>query len=58
MKDKEVLWLLGFTALLLVIVWALSPTIISRADAQHKAEQDAIELHKQEIKQTSNKEVL
>ena len=57
MKDKEALWLLGFTALLLIIVWALSPTIINRADAQHKAEQDAIELHKQEIKQTSNKEV-
>lgn len=58
MKDKEALWLLGFTALLLVIVWALSPTIINRADAQHDAEQDAIELHKQEIKHTSNKEVL
>ena len=58
MKDKEALWLLGFTVLLLVIVWALSPTIINRADAQHKAEQDAIELHKQEIKHTSNKEVL
>ena len=58
MKDKEALWLLGFTALLLVIVWALSPTIVKRADAQHSAEQDAIELHKQEIKQTSNKEVL
>ena len=58
MKDKEVLWLLGFTALLFVIVWALSPTIVKRADAQHKAEQDAIELHKQEIKHTSNKEVL
>ena len=57
MKDKEALWLLGFTALLLSVVWALSPTIINRADAQHKAEQDAIELHKQEIKQTSNKEV-
>ena len=58
MKDKEALWLLGFTALLLVIVWALSPTILNRADAQHKAEQDAIELHKQEIKHTSHKEVL
>ena len=58
MKDKEALWLLGFTALLLVIVWALSPTIINRVDAQDKAEQDAIELHKQEIKQTSNKEIL
>lgn len=58
MKDKEVLWLLGFTALLLVIVWALSPTIINRADAQHKAEQEKIRQHKQEIKHTSNKEVL
>ena len=58
MKDKEALWLLGLTAVLLVIVWALSPTIISRVNAQNKAEQDAIELHKQEIKHTSNKEVL
>ena len=58
MKDKEVLWLLGFTALLLVIVWALSPTIINRADAQHKAEQEKIQQHKTELLLTGHKEVL
>ena len=58
MKDKEVLWLLGFTALLLVIVWALSPTIISRADAQHSAEQEKIQQHKTELLLTGHKEVL
>ena len=58
MKDKEVLWLLGFTALLLAIVWALSPTIINRADAQHKAEQEKIQQHKTELLLTGHKEVL
>lgn len=57
MKDKEVLWLLGLTALLLVIVWALSPTIIKRADAQHDAEQEKIRQHKTELQLTGHKEV-
>ena len=58
MKDKEALWLLGFTALLIVIVWALSPTIINRVDAQHNAEQEKIQQHKTELLLTGHKEVL
>ena len=57
MKDKEALWLLGFTALLLVIVWALSPTIINRVDAQNDAEQEKIRQHKTELLVTGHKEV-
>ena len=57
MKDKEALWLLGLTALLIVIVWALSPTIINRVDAQHNAEQEKIQRHKTELLLTGHKEV-
>ena len=57
MKDKEALWLLGLTALLLVIVWALSPTIINRVNAQNDAEQEKIRQHKTELLFTGHKEV-
>lgn len=57
MKDKEVLWLLGFTALLFIIVWVLSPTIINRVDAQNDAEQEKIQRHKTELLFTGHKEV-
>ena len=57
MKDKEVLWLLGFTALLFIIVWVLSPTIINRVNAQDKAEQEKIQQHTTELLLTGHKEV-